>query len=452
LRASTDSLPPTSTDVSDSQLSAYLLQTSGDYTPNQKMKRSCFFLFVAALLAATSIGVLFDFTGRAREVMAQDVEKSLDIQRYNNEPLALVDIRINEKSIRGGIKINPRNATNHWGRDNVKFKDKEDWFKHLKIKLRNISGRPIYGLRAELRFQHPNQRLLFGLPLMYKKKLDQEPLQPDEDIELEVNEALFNQTIDTMRQHGVEPSLAAVTLSVDSASFNDDLEWSRGKLLRRDPNDRKKWNTVDKPVPPNGASLMKKQTGFTLISFNHYPVQTDNFICQADYGGRLGYQCTDDYTKCLRITELGDGVPGYLSDEPEISYCIYEQSDLSCQTRTIHSVLEYDSSCPTPGPAPTPGPSPTPCQSGLCDDPNAIQVDFCNPDYPVGTGCPAGYTRVDNCCLRSCAPSNPPPCNGLLIPPGPPFCWWTCIPRSTPTPEREPWMSRRAMGILEFSL
>jgi len=35
------------------------------------------------------------------------------------------------------------------GLDTVKFKEKEGWFKHLKVRLRNVSGKPIYGLRAD---------------------------------------------------------------------------------------------------------------------------------------------------------------------------------------------------------------------------------------------------------------------------------------------------------------
>src|SRR5207244_2389920 len=92
-------------------------------------------LFVA--LVVLVIGLLFYSLGYAGKLSLQDGEKSLEIQRYPNEPLDLVDIKVNGNSIKAGVKIKSRNNINKWGRDDVRFKEKDDWFKNLKVRLRN---------------------------------------------------------------------------------------------------------------------------------------------------------------------------------------------------------------------------------------------------------------------------------------------------------------------------
>src|SRR5688572_26171750 len=187
---------------------------------------------------------LFGSIGHANKRAAQ-AQKSLEIERYPNEPLELVNLKIGANSIKGGIKKSGK-SINQWRRDRVEFREKHGWFKHVKIKLRNISGRPIYGLRAGFHFQPPGLRMLFNLPLTWAKSLDRDPLQPGEEIDLEVSDQSLNRAIGRMRQYGVEADGSSVSLSVDDAYFSDDLMWSRGVLLRRDPNNRNKWDVVNK--------------------------------------------------------------------------------------------------------------------------------------------------------------------------------------------------------------
>ena len=218
------------------------------------------------------MGTLFYSLGHA----SQDAEKSLDIKRYPNEPLELVDLKLGQISVKNGIKFKSKEDISKWGLDNVKFKDKDDWCKKVKVRLRNLSGSPIYGLSASLYFKHPGLRMLFALPLTVtpSRDLKKQPLQPRGEIDLEVTEESFNQTMLSMKQYGVDPYVLPTSLSVDGAIFSDDFEWSRGTFLRRDPNNPGKWDAVDKPAPP-GASRLKQPAGFTLISFKavSYPPQ-----------------------------------------------------------------------------------------------------------------------------------------------------------------------------------
>src|SRR2546423_9601360 len=107
-----------------------------------------------------------------RAATAQDEEKSLDITRYPNEPLELVDLKIHEKSVKDKIHSKFKDKTNQAGLDNAKFPEKTDWFRSVKLRLRNISGRPVYGLNASLLFKDERLKVGFEVPLRQFQTID----------------------------------------------------------------------------------------------------------------------------------------------------------------------------------------------------------------------------------------------------------------------------------------
>ncbi|HEV7747005.1 MAG TPA: hypothetical protein VGO56_18555 [Pyrinomonadaceae bacterium] len=413
-----------------------------------------------ATVVVLASGLVFYTLGHAGKLLAQDPDKSLDIERYANEPLEMVEVTVGEKSLKRDIKLKLRDNNSKWGLDTVKFKEKEGWFKRLKVRLRNVSGRPIYGLRAGLDFKPNNERILFRLPLVWSKDLGKEPLQPGEEIDLEVADNSAKRTADRMIPYGASADTSSVSLSIDDAYFSDDLMWSRGILLRRDPGNHRKWDALDKPETP-GASLFKEPAGFKLgaslsrepASFKlkgfenaHTSTQGGTQNCQAAYGGKQEFQCADDYDYCDRIYEHGNGSAGYLSATEQFGDC--ERTGVSCLMDTTHSRLTYDPSCPTPTPTPTTCSDDTNCPSGshcnwevgnvcvqnytTCVDTqhyqdtciyngglmnencccvypscpgtecneggNGIQVDYCQYPWGCGNGCPTGYYNAGSCC------------------------------------------------------
>jgi hypothetical protein len=129
-----------------------------------KRSRLSLLLITAVVLANGLVFHTLSHAGRAPAQVSDD--KSLEIERYANEPLEIVEITVAEKSLKRDIKLKLRDNNSKWGLDTVKFKEKEGWFKHLKVRLRNISGKPIYGLRAGLDFKPNNERIVpiaFGL-------------------------------------------------------------------------------------------------------------------------------------------------------------------------------------------------------------------------------------------------------------------------------------------------
>jgi hypothetical protein len=211
------------------------------------MKHShiCRLLALLGLLIVS--GLLLDPVNAGKSVLQGD-DKSLDIERYSNEPLELIELKIGEQSVKD--RISTKSRLNEEGFDSVKFKENEGWYKRVWIRMRNVSGRPIYGVGAHLYFQPSDTRTLFSVPLTGSTRLKQGVLEPDDDIILTVSDQAWSLTADILKQHGVEPDLASVKFRIDLVRFGDDLQWSKGHQLRRDPHNPNRWNVTDSKATP----------------------------------------------------------------------------------------------------------------------------------------------------------------------------------------------------------
>jgi hypothetical protein len=251
---------------------------------------------------------------RARRSQAQTDEKILNIERYPNEPFELVEVKIGSTSVKGNIKQKFRDKREQVGIDHVKFQEADDWSKKMKIRIRNISGRRIYGMSASLFFEHYNPRIAFEIPLKRLQHADmkKEPLQPGDEVELEVNDQSFADTMAKIMTYGFSPNELIVVLAVDSAFFSEDFGWKKGSFIHRNPHDPNRWDPVDKPAEP-GASRLKKSAGLILIGLKNSPDPPQSLqTCQA-YGGFFGSLCTEG-VGCYRVEEIGNGYPGTRSD------------------------------------------------------------------------------------------------------------------------------------------
>lgn len=226
------------------------------------MNHSRLSIVILSALVAVSAGLALDSIGNAHMSSVQDVEKSLDIERYPNEPLELVEIKVGEKSLKHDIKFKFKDNVSKWGRDTVKFKERDGWFRQVKVRLQNVSGRPIYGIKAGLQFEPSGVKMLFSLLMVWNKNLKKEPLQPGDEIDLEVTDLELERALGRMKEYGVDVNLSTVSFSLDDAYFSDELMWSRGVFLRRDPNNRNKWDAVDIAVSTVGKSFTPQRIPF----------------------------------------------------------------------------------------------------------------------------------------------------------------------------------------------
>jgi len=201
--------------------------------------KSHLWVTVAVVLLAFTAGI-----GSAVTVYAQEPDKVLEIERYPDEPLQLVNLRIGTQSVKEHIKQKFKDPRSKWGIDSVKFEENDDWVKRVSITLRNTSDKPVYGVNGYLFFKPLGFPMSFSVALTSSKALYQTPLQPGEEIELTVTPEMLNQTLENVKNHGAEVSSAVVSFSLDKVSFSKDLQWYRGKLVHPDSAVPGKWVPV----------------------------------------------------------------------------------------------------------------------------------------------------------------------------------------------------------------
>lgn len=374
-------------------------------------------------------GRLMISIGQAGKAAGQDSEKTLEMERYANQPLDLVDVKIGDQPVQDKVVIKSRNHNE--GLDAVKFKERDDWHRRLLLKVRNVSDRPITSFGAYLYFRPAGTDTIFSLPLTRTRKTKGGSLKPGDEIDLTVGVQEEGLTRDVLRQFGADLNFASVRFAVQNVMFSDYLQWNKGHLLRRDPSDSNKW-TVIGPGMPSGGIRLDSSVKFTAAAFKTGVALLPQapYKCTL-YGGYVNGHCTD--ASCYRFSESGTG-SGLLSLTTEVGLCrelnpLVDDPSINCTQTTTHLVLEPDISClyasPTPSPIPTG--SPTPCAEGTCEDPYATQVDYCT----YISGCPEGKQQgAGSCCYTACPSSTPIQCNGLRMSPRPPWCVWTCIPRT----------------------
>jgi hypothetical protein len=180
-------------------------------------------------------------------VRAQEADKVLEIERYPDEPLQLVNLRIGTQSVSEHIKKKWKHPKTKWSIDSVQFSGADDWYRRVSITLRNASDKPVYGVQGFLYFKPLGFPMIFSLQLTTSKELWREPLEPGAEIELSVNQERLDQTLANVKDRGANASGVVVSLSVDSVRFSDELQWYRGKLLRPDSATPGKWVPIDQP-------------------------------------------------------------------------------------------------------------------------------------------------------------------------------------------------------------
>lgn len=207
--------------------------------------------FVIALLAFTIALVLLikgasNSATAGRASVAQEDEKSLNIERYANEPVELVDIKIRERSVKEKIRTKLKDARNRPVLDHVSFKEHKDWFKNVKIRVRNVSDRSICGMDVNLYFQPDSIRMAFKMELKPKsvRNLFKQPLPSGEEMDLEISEDSVNQALQCMFRYGVDVNQSKAYLSVHTVYFTEDFGWGQGSFLRRDPYNPNNWHAV----------------------------------------------------------------------------------------------------------------------------------------------------------------------------------------------------------------
>ena len=341
----------------------------------------------AALIVVIAASLLFGPMAYARKPFAQDALMSLDIERYPNEPLELVDLRVGGRPVKD--RITTKSRRNNEGLDSARFKEKAGWFKGLTATLRNVSSQPITGLRAFLYFQPTGVRKLFSLPLTRSSnQLQRGALPTGAEISLSVSQEMSRLTAGFMQQEGYDVERATVILSVESVIFGNGLQWNRGQLLQRDPGDPSLWTPA---VSEMGAGVGKpgRLAQLKTVAFKPRAASPQNDRCKV----KAGHQAVDCSVNngCLKFTDIA-GLAGTKSHVPVTGVCLeinpeVDSPFINCTEQTTHFRLLDDPTCPPP---------PPPKPPGGCNAPADFNA------YP-STGCQTGFVNDNGICTRSLA-------------------------------------------------
>lgn len=86
---------------------------------------------------------------------------------------------------------------------------------------------------------------MFSLQLSYAPRPERRGrLVSGDEVELVVDALRFDMMMEIMRKKCVDPDTAAVTLSIESAAYSDDVMWNRGQILRKDSNNPNRWLAI----------------------------------------------------------------------------------------------------------------------------------------------------------------------------------------------------------------
>ena len=93
--------------------------------------KSHFWVTLAVVVLAFTVWIGNE-ASRGVPVPAQEPDRVLEIERYPDEPVQLVDLRIGTQSVKDHIKPKFKDPASKWATDRVTFKEKDDWFKRVR--------------------------------------------------------------------------------------------------------------------------------------------------------------------------------------------------------------------------------------------------------------------------------------------------------------------------------
>ncbi|MGB7923421.1 MAG: hypothetical protein WCF57_09270 [Pyrinomonadaceae bacterium] len=197
----------------------------------------------------------------AHGVAQQDQERFLLRERNQDEPLRIK--AINGK--KGAITIGK------------KFLDDDDWLQGLSFNVENISGRNIIYIEIELDFPKSNDDpppLVYPIEYGYMPLLDGSlaanaptPIKPGETLDLRLSDSEYATLLKVLEKLGYPKSIRQAVFTIRHVIFDDLLMWSTGRLMRRDPDDPRRWVPIDRPTKASSTSKVDF-TGGSFLNVN----------------------------------------------------------------------------------------------------------------------------------------------------------------------------------------
>ena len=231
----------------------------------------------------------------ARGVAPQNQERLLAKLSNRNEPLRIKTI----KGKKGAINVGK------------KFLDDDEWLKGLSFNVENISEKNIIYIELELDFPKANDDpppLIFSVEYGLRPLLDGSlaadappPIKPGEEIELSLSDVEHTRLRKLLEKLGYPKSIKQAVFTIGMVIFDDLSMWSTGRLMRRDPNDPRRW------VPLNRLTKTSPLPDLDFIGTRYLNLSA-NFLL-SDSSKNSGIRFNETYLS-MRKSVQGDFVCG----------------------------------------------------------------------------------------------------------------------------------------------
>jgi hypothetical protein len=195
-------------------------------------------LLLAALVGLGLPAVTHTYSQQKRERV---IEKPFQ----PNEPMDLEDVQVRGTlNVKESVKVG------------TKFHGDEDWLKGLTVELKNKSGKSIvyaevfvYVPTSETEDKPIRLSLRYGAFPVFETDTSSQLILPAGSITLALSDDEYDQAKGLLREKNASLDFSRVEMRIGMVIFDDGTAWKNGRALRRDPNNPKKWNVVDKPNP-----------------------------------------------------------------------------------------------------------------------------------------------------------------------------------------------------------
>jgi hypothetical protein len=190
-------------------------------------------------------------------VIAQKQDRLLKKLSWKNEPVKIVATKIKSRDIKLGEE----------------FPEQDDWLRGFKIKILNISDKPITFINLRFDFPIPegsnidvvsSYELEYGrspqVPAEVKGSEFPPPIGIGETREITLADRDYDKLTEFLERTKYPRSIKNVEIVLEQVLFADDSMWSAGGIFRRDPNNPGIWNRVrDHPAsnesPPFNSNI-----------------------------------------------------------------------------------------------------------------------------------------------------------------------------------------------------
>jgi hypothetical protein len=158
---------------------------------------------------------------------------------FPNEPIEISDLKLKGKVVSIDTKL----------------KEKDDWLNGLTFKIRNKSGKRIVYLSLHILLPEtrtaPNQPVLafplkYGAdPILSRQPTVDAPLGINDEIEFRIVGPEYENLKQFVEKKTPLKNINFINIDIVMAIFDDDTAWDSGSILRRDPNNPRRWVDIN---------------------------------------------------------------------------------------------------------------------------------------------------------------------------------------------------------------